>query len=138
LGHVGDLTIKRACPIDEQPLDHLVGTGEQRRRNFEAEQPRSDKRSEDEVKPVGGPWPDPEAREQMSQADARRDAGKHSSRVIRSPPRRAILSRITWRATRSGSRGTTKEEHIDFSESQLDLVAKVGLESLCLAPHRKA
>jgi hypothetical protein len=39
---------------------------------------RSDKRSEDEVKPVGGPWPDPEAREQMSQGDARRDAGKHS------------------------------------------------------------
>jgi bacterioferritin (cytochrome b1) len=74
----------------------------------------------------------------MSQADARRDAGKPllARHSITSSARHSFedyVARDTF-----GEPRHDEEEHIDFSETQLHLVAKVGLESLCLAPHRKA
>jgi hypothetical protein len=36
------------------------------------------KRSKDKAIPMGGPWPDPHSREEISHADAEIDAGKHS------------------------------------------------------------
>jgi len=37
-----------------------------------------DKRGKDDPKPLGGPWPDPHSREQISQGEADSDAGKHA------------------------------------------------------------
>jgi hypothetical protein len=36
------------------------------------------KRTKDKAIPLGGPWPDPHSREEISHADAEIDAGKHS------------------------------------------------------------
>jgi hypothetical protein len=36
------------------------------------------KRDKDEATSRGGPWPDPDARKEMSQGEADHDAGKHA------------------------------------------------------------